>query len=118
MKRITVAVTVDLVPGTWEDIRGNGLAGYLDATYDEIVAEIGAPERYEEHGLKIDAEWRVCDAARKLGGFTIYNYKDGPNYLGKDGTPVEQITEWHIGGRGSTSMAMAEAVFGNRVRAA
>ena len=31
---------------------------------------------------------------------TIYNYKDGINYRGLLGIPVEQITHWHVGGHG------------------
>jgi hypothetical protein len=27
----------------------------------------------------------------------IYNYKDGPRYKGATGTPITQITNWHIG---------------------
>lgn len=114
MKQITMTTTVDLVPATWDTVRGTGLVGYLNATFAEIVAELGEPELLQEEGLKSDAEWWMRDATDKLGGFSIYNYKDGPNYLGAAGTPVDQITRWHVGGR-QGSLELVAAIFGDRV---
>ena len=47
-------------------------------------------------GCKVDAEWGIL-----FDGviFTIYNYKDGINYLGEvEGIPTQFITDWHLGG--------------------
>jgi len=77
-------------------IAGSGLSGYFpeDTKYKQLVKVFGKPN-CENDGYKIDAEW-----AGKIDGeiFTIYNYKTGENYLGKDGQDLEYITDWHIGG--------------------
>jgi hypothetical protein len=33
------------------------------------------------------------------GVATIYNWKNGKNYCGEMGEPVEKMTYWHIGGK-------------------
>jgi len=74
---------------------GGSLQSQIDITYDELVEILGEPNA-ETDGYKTDAEWNF-----EFDGvpFSIYNYKDGVNYLGlADGLPVEFITDWHIGG--------------------
>jgi hypothetical protein len=73
--------------GTW-------LQGVLTAKYQELVDLFGKPG--ESDGYKVDAEWRIRFEDGVIA--TVYNWKDGKNYCGKDGTPTEQIESWHIGG--------------------
>ena len=69
--------------------------GYLDAQYDELCILFGAPVVFSGEG-KVDAEWTV---PLKGGGVaTIYNWKNGRNYLGDEGRLSSDITRWHIGG--------------------
>ena len=76
------------------DIAGSSLQGYIDIHYEDLVRIFGEPNMPND-GYKVDAEW-----AGRIDGvfFTIYNYKDGLNYNGETGLPVEEITDWHIGG--------------------
>ena len=74
---------------------GSHLQASFTAPYSKVVEVFGAPHS-EGDGYKIDAEWYI---EFDDGTFaTIYNYKDGKNYNGADGLPVEEITDWHIGG--------------------
>lgn len=77
----------------------SSLQGYVDASYADLVRVFGAPNAPTD-GYKTDAEWRLM-----LDGTycTIYNYKDGHNYLGAEGLPVEDIRDWHIGGNSKAS---------------
>lgn len=72
---------------------GTSFQGYVIATYDRIVKVFGQPIGGD--GYKVDAEWKILTPE---GIATIYNYKDGENYLGYKGTKIEKIAEWHIGG--------------------
>jgi hypothetical protein len=72
---------------------GTSLQGYINTSYDKLVEAFGQP--IDGDGYKVDAEWKVLTPE---GIATIYNYKDGKNYLGKEGTKTEKIAEWHIGG--------------------
>ena len=82
---------------------GTSLRGYVDTSYANLVSLFGEPDEGDEY--KVDAEWTLYFADGKGGGevVTIYNYKDGKNYCGEEGTEVEDITDWHVGGR--TGMA-------------
>lgn len=77
------------------DICGTSRVGVIYTDYDKLVAVFGEPNGPTD-GDKVDAQW-----LGKIDGhvFTIYNYKDGKNYLGDEGEPVERITDWHVGGR-------------------
>ena len=81
---------------------GTGLIGYFDLDYDEIVEVFGEPMPGD--GYKVDAEWYILFDNGVVA--TIYNYKDGPNYLGEDAGSWEDTwahikaknRDWHVGG--------------------
>ena len=77
------------------DQTGTSLSGYLNTTYKKLCKVFGKPNGKTD-GYKVDAEW-IGSINGKV--FTIYNYKDGKNYNGKNGTPKTKITDWHIGGK-------------------
>lgn len=74
-------------------VEGTHLCGYLDVSYEALVAALGEPLEGE---YKTDAEWHLRFPDGDIA--TIYNYKTGPNYLGAEGTPVDEIRDWHVGG--------------------
>jgi len=74
---------------------GGGLIDCIDITYRELVELFGEPHTKDIDNYKSDAKWSIrFDNV----SFSIYNYKDGINYLKDEGTEVEFITNWHIGG--------------------
>ena len=79
-------------------VEGTSLIGYIKIDYDILFMMFGVPTAGDEY--KSDAEWEIelKDGKKKSQVFTIYNWKDGVNYNGEDGFPVEIITDWHIGG--------------------
>lgn len=71
------------------------LVGRLNAHYADLVGVLGEPgENSDPH--KSDAEWLLGFPDGTVA--TVYNYKDGRAYLGDEGKPVEEITDWHVGG--------------------
>ncbi len=67
----------------------------IEIGYQNLVDILGEPN-IDVMDCKTDAEWLLeFDET----SFCIYNWKNGENYLGKDGTPVNLITNWNIGGR-------------------
>ena len=48
-------------------------------------------------GYKTDAQWSLVFPDGVIA--TVYNWKNGRNYLGADGDAVEDITEWNVGGK-------------------
>lgn len=69
------------------------LQGVIEVSYQKLVEMFGLPNA-EHDDYKSDACWLVCTPD---GVATIYNWKDGENYLGEQGLPVEEISEWHVG---------------------
>lgn len=85
-------------------IAGTYLQGYVRATYAELRAAFGRPTNGD--GYKIDACWVIQEGDVVA---TVYNYKNGRNYLGKRrGTPKTRITEWNIGGRSRAAVDLIE----------
>lgn len=77
-----------------------GLVGKVKCRYSDLVAVFGAPNVAGDED-KVDAEWCLTFATDRTAPAlvaTIYNYKTGRNYLGPSAPPVEEITDWHIGG--------------------
>jgi hypothetical protein len=68
--------------------------GEITCAYSLLVAAFGEPDAGD--GYKTQAEWIINTPD---GIATLYDWKQGDSYLGKgNGTPVEQITQWSIGG--------------------
>ena len=80
--------------------RGTALVDTMNVSYDDLVSAFGDPT-IETDNYKTDAEWHVSFTGYDRGHefVTIYNYKDGKNYLGRDGLNVKDITNWHIGAK-------------------
>ena len=80
------------------NINGTHLQGNVGATYHELVEIFGEPTRYEpdEYENKIDAQWSIKFEDGTVA--TIYNYKNGLNYLGAEGKRVSEISMWNVGG--------------------
>lgn len=84
------------------------LQGFVDVSYAKLTETFGEPNAGGD-GDKVDAEWVL----KGPDGFvTIYNYKDGKNYCGSNGLDVENITDWHIGGKDSKAVQAIADVFG------
>jgi hypothetical protein len=80
------------------NISGTSFVGEIVADYNLLVEKLGEPgDSFDNY--KTDAEWVIEFEGGEVA--TIYNWKDGVNYCGESGTPVELIKEWHIGGRSS-----------------
>ena len=76
---------------------GTSGQGEIECSYSRLLAVFGEPERGDED--KIQAEWTIATPA---GIATICDWKQGDCYYGEgNGTPVEQVTQWSIGGHNS-----------------
>lgn len=69
--------------------------GHLNVSYAGLVDVLGEPGGNSDP-YKQDAEWLLEFPDGTVA--TVYNYKDGRAYLGDEGKPVEEITDWHVGG--------------------
>lgn len=74
---------------------GTSLVGHIIVDYAKLKKAFGNPTKSD--GYKSDAEWEILFEDGTIA--TIYNYKDGKNYLGKNGKPKTKIRDWHIGGK-------------------
>ena len=82
---------------------GTHLQGYVDTTYDDLVSLFGEPVR-SYPGSKVDWQWAILFDNGVIA--TVYNWKNGPSYMGPAGKTKDQITEWHIGGLDTKSVSM------------
>ena len=76
------------------NVGGTHLQGYINADYSTLKKLFGKP--IQGDGYKTDAEWEIQFEDGSVA--TIYNWKNGRNYCGKEGTPKTKITTWNIGG--------------------
>ena len=88
------------------NIHGTSLRGYITTDYDTLVKYLGEPNTGDEY--KIDAEWDIEFDDGRIA--TVYNYKDGRNYCGAVGLPVDAITNWHIGGNTDSAPVLVHSI--------
>ena len=92
------------------DTYGTKYQGSINCTYQFLVENLGEPKPYAYSDGKCDATWELEFG---YGGVaTIYNWKNGTNYLGKDGELTENITDWHIGGHSSDVVRLVQIRLG------
>mgnify|MGYP003628321729 CR=1 FL=1 len=86
----------------WKRLEGNekskaemsSLKGYILCDFEKLVKTFGEPEPFDNY--KTDAHWTIGFSDQEVA--TIYNWKNGINYLGNDGLITYLIPDWHIGG--------------------
>ena len=88
------------------DINKTCLQGYINTDYSTLRTCFGEPHDADEY--KSDAGWNICFENGKVA--SIYNWKNGHNYCGADGTPVTYITKWNIGGHEKQVVEMIQKV--------
>jgi len=87
------------------------LQGYIDISYKDLVEKLGEPsENYDDY--KSDAEWQLEFEDGTVA--TLYNYKDGRNYLGAEGLDKEEIRDWHIGGNDTRAVEKVHELLGGK----
>ena len=79
------------------DFMGTSHVGTVNCDYNKLVALFGEPDFGDSY--RSDAEWDIefHDEAKTVA--CIYNWQNGINYLGRDGTDTPFITSWHVGGK-------------------
>ena len=85
-------------------LNGTSLKGNIDCDYDTLVKVFGEPAGLYDN-CKSDCAWDLV-----INGIvvSIYNYKDGKNYLGAKGLDVKDITDWHIGSNSNRAQEFVE----------
>mgnify|MGYP003134120073 CR=1 FL=1 len=75
--------------------------GTLLVSFDFLKKTFGDPIQLniENSNGKSDVEWCIWFPDEGVA-VSIYNWKNGPNYCGPDGTPVHEIIEWSVAGHG------------------
>lgn len=85
---------------------GSFFLGKINASYNDLKKVFGNPTKGDGH--KTDAKWLVLFENKIFA--SIYNYKNGPNYLGERATQVDNIRNWHIGGRDKKAVNLVKKV--------
>ena len=79
-----------------ENVGGTSLQGYIKASYEQLLQTFGAPNSTLCDNYKTDVEWAFKFADGTVA--TLYNWKNGKNYLGDEGLELNDIYEWNVGG--------------------
>ena len=82
---------------------GTFLQGYIKATYEQLLKTFGEPHDPNGDNYKTDVEWAFEFADGTVA--TLYNWKNGKNYLGAEGLELNDIYEWHVGGFSEKAVA-------------
>tara|TARA_R110002110_G_C13124518_1_gene688224 strand:- start:277 stop:636 length:360 start_codon:yes stop_codon:yes gene_type:complete len=96
------------------NIDGTHRQGYIDCTYHQLTRLFGAPDPDQlNNGYKVDWEWNLTFDDGTIA--TIYNWKNGPNYCGKDGLHETQIHTWNVGGFTKQAVRNVESIIAQPV---
>jgi hypothetical protein len=86
------------------NVGGTFLQGYIKASYDQLVKTFGEPHDPNGDNYKTDVEWAFEFADGTVA--TLYNWKNGKNYLGEaEGLELNDIYEWNVGGNSDKAVA-------------
>lgn len=89
---------------------GTCYMGEIKADYSKLISKLGRPMKgYDNY--KSDAEWVIEFEDGSVA--TIYNWKDGKNYLGEGGLDLCDIREWHVGGEREEVVAWVDDLINN-----
>ena len=77
----------------WMKTNLTSFCGYLNCDFETLKKTFGEPEFLNDG--KTDVEWDIITNDGVV--ITIYNYKDGKNYLGSHGKSPSEIKTWHVG---------------------
>ena len=93
-------MTINRIDGQYKKTGQSSLQGYINAPLEHLES-IFNKHGYDHDNFKTDGSWSL--EFKENGSITIatiYNCKDGKNYLGNDGFDLDQIKSWNIGGFG------------------
>jgi hypothetical protein len=90
---------------------GTSLQGYVNNSYKELVSIFGEPLQIFDDGSKIDIEWRIEFEDGTIS--TIYNWKNGHNYLGDEGDDIDDMAFFNVGGKTKESVYAVEDALKN-----
>ena len=85
------------------NVGGTFLQGYIKASYEQLVKTFGEPHDPNGDNYKTDVEWAFEFADGTVA--TLYNWKNGKNYLGAEGLELNDIYECHVGGFSEKAVA-------------
>ena len=86
------------------NVGGTYLQGYIRANYKQLLKAFGEPHDPNGDNYKTDVEWAFKFADGTVA--TIYNWKNGHNYLGEaEGLELDDIYEWNVGGNSDKAVA-------------
>ena len=86
------------------NVGGTFLQGYIKATYEQLVKTFGEPHDPDGDNYKTDVEWAFEFADGTIA--TLYNWKNGKNYLGEaEGLELNDIYEWNVGGNSDKAVS-------------
>ena len=78
------------------NVGGTSLQGYLRASFEQLLRAFGSPHMDQCDHYKTDVEWAFRFADGTV--VTLYNWKNGKNYLGDEGLERNDIYTWNVGG--------------------
>ena len=86
------------------NVGGTFLRGYIKASYEQLLKSFGEPHDPNGDNYKTDVEWAFEFADGTIA--TLYNWKNGKNYLGEaEGLELDDIYEWNVGGNSDKAVA-------------
>ena len=86
------------------NVGGTFLQGYIKASYEQLLKSFGEPHDPNGDNYKTDVEWAFEFADGTIA--TLYNWKNGKNYLGEaERLELNDIYEWQVGGNSDKAVA-------------
>ena len=103
------------------ELDGTSFQGEIDMSYEDMICIFGKPHGDDDY--KVDAEWSFVASFWEKDStegfmeeveFSLYNWKDGKNYCGSEGSPLSDITDWHIGGHNHKAVDVVHRIIKER----